>query len=179
MTFVRNLGAVLLALFLICAPIAAQDFHAPSDQATLENPVQHSHGSTWLNVALGLALVGTVTGPLYYVGNGRKQGLSANGGTVAPTAALMAKHNRLACQIGWADADTTVTITHNWNLQSGETGALQPDVIIEQVSGGTAYPGYTIVATAANSITLGKGATATGSGGTFNVKIYRPTTSSL
>lgn len=95
-------------------------------------------------------------------------------GTTPPTAIQASKVSALTALVSAADADTTFTITHNWNLTAAQLAALQPWISWVYDTGGT---GNTILAfsCATNSITVTKGNGA-GSGGTYRVTVLRPNT---
>ena len=105
-------------------------------------------------------------------------------GTVAPSAALMRAHNALTAQITALDADTVITVIHNWGLATkGVTGfpngpnALFPVVIVD-INGdstGTVQPIFLVTLTNTNQVTINK-PTTVGTQGTFNVVLLRPTT---
>jgi hypothetical protein len=91
--------------------------------------------------------------------------------TVAPT---QAQSNYLVKgTLNWLDADTTVTITHNFNLSAADVTALFPDVdlVIDSTNTGTGLQAGTIaVASAANTVTLTK-VSAAGTGGTWRFSL--------
>ena len=95
-------------------------------------------------------------------------------GTSAPTAQQVYGLGLITAQVNSADADSSIVITHNFGLDAGELAALYPFAIINQVSGGTTLPQYTFSNTA-NALTIGKASTS-GTGGTFNVCVWRPPT---
>jgi hypothetical protein len=95
-------------------------------------------------------------------------------GTSAPTAAQVYGLGLVTAQVNNADTDASITITHNFGLDAGELAALYPFVIINQDSGGTTLPAYEI-SKATNSVTITKASTS-GTGGTFDVCVWRPPT---
>lgn len=96
-------------------------------------------------------------------------------GTTPPTVAQSLLANRLAAVIACADADTATLITHNWNLSTNELSALEPDIIFYATTIGTAIPLVNFALTNSVAITMTKTSLA-GSGGTFNIVLYRPHT---
>jgi len=96
---------------------------------------------------------------------------------VAPTAAQVYGLGLVTAQVFMADADTTVDITHSYGLSAQELVDLFPIVVITAPpqSGATLFPGFT-VQKFTNKITLGKPNVGAGTGGTFDVAIFRPHT---
>ena len=103
-------------------------------------------------------------------------------GTVAPSSTLMQAHNILTAQAIFADADTLVTITHNWGLPATDfqgfpngPAALFPAVIvnIDAASTTTVQPIFTVSLTNTNAVVINK-PTTVGTQGTFDVVILRP-----
>ena len=108
--------------------------------------------------------------------------LPAGGGyqtltTTAPTQAIAFYINQLQLQLTAADADTTCTITHNWNLTAAEQTNLYPWVtyLPDPTSLGTVAPVLLFTVTT-NTLTLVKANTVAGSGGTYRVTVSRPST---
>jgi hypothetical protein len=93
--------------------------------------------------------------------------------TSAPTRAQAANVQSQTATVNFSDADTTATITHNFNSSTAALAALRPWVILYGTSVGTAYPALSW-ALGANTLVITKGNTTTGSGGTYNVVIKRP-----
>lgn len=158
----KRLGlAALLALFLVCLPALA----FTTDNTV--NPVNH-HAVGWL-VLVGLAgIAGTVVNTYKYPGSGT---------TPATAAQATGVHVQVA-QVSFADADTTATVTHNYNLgttgATPNTGQLFPEVTLVWTTAGTAAAQVDVTWTDGNSITLTKRATSTGTGGTVAVYMRRP-----
>lgn len=98
-------------------------------------------------------------------------------GTVAPTAAVMRAHNEINALVTCLDADTVITIVHNWGLPAKDVTGLFPfPVIIADVSStGTVVPLFTYNNSNTNQVTINK-PTTVGTQGTYNVMILRPTT---
>lgn len=93
--------------------------------------------------------------------------------TTGPTAAQAYYIDELKAQLTSGDADTTCTITHNWNLTAAEQANLYPNInwINAGASTGTLNPILTWTVTT-NTITLLK-VSAVGSQGTYIVTIGR------
>ena len=102
-------------------------------------------------------------------------GLSVTTGTTPPTALQALSANRVSAVINCADADTATLITHNWNLSVNELALLQPDIIFYATTLGTALPFISFALTNSVAITLTK-TSLVGTGGTYNIVLYRPTT---
>jgi hypothetical protein len=166
MNRLKCVSLALLALFLIAA-LPALAFASSSPAVS---SVGNHHALKWVLVGgvAALGLVGTVTQTYTYPGSG----------TVAATAAQAAGVYMQSCYVNFADADTTATVTHNWGI--GTTGAfpntaqLMPEVFITPGAVGTAFPAIGVSAFGANTITLGKANTTTGSGGTVVVYMRKP-----
>jgi hypothetical protein len=96
-------------------------------------------------------------------------------GTVAPTAAVMSKHQSLRAQINFADADTTLLVSHNWGFNLAQGTQLQPVISWYMQTVGTAgTPVLTISNnTDSNHFTITKVAGA-GTGGTLIFNLERP-----
>lgn len=104
-------------------------------------------------------------------------------GTVVPTVALMRNHNEVNALVNALDADTVVTITHNWGLPAKDAGGfpngpagLFPIVIIntETDSTNTLQPNWTVNLANTNAVVITK-PTTVGTQGTYIVQILRPT----
>lgn len=93
-------------------------------------------------------------------------------GTVAPTATQANFFNTLKCQVVAADADTTATLTHNWNLSAAAQANFEPLINMYLQVAGTAYP-IASFSISTNAVTLTK-STAAGGGGTYIVILQRP-----
>lgn len=96
-------------------------------------------------------------------------------GTVAPTAAVMAKHQSLRTFVNFADADTTLSVAHNWGFSLAQGTALQPVISWYMVTAGTAGTPVLTFAnnTDSNHLTITKVAGA-GTGGTIVLQLERP-----
>lgn len=95
--------------------------------------------------------------------------------TTAPTVAQMINLSMVTAQLSWADSDTTSTITHSMNVSLAEGTQLLPVVVVTIESAGTALPACAVVHTNSISVAVNK-LSAAGSGGTYNVVIFRPNT---
>lgn len=96
-------------------------------------------------------------------------------GTTPPTLLQALSANRISAVIACLDADTATLITHNWNLSTNELSLLQPDIIFYATTLGTALPLVSFALTNSVAITLTK-TSLVGTGGTYNIVLYRPTT---
>ncbi len=132
----RKIGAVLMAILaLALIPAAAL-------ATTSSHQIATHHGGIleWilgLGLAMGGAVVVTYSGfgvdaPTPQIGT-----LFAGGGTVPPSAAQSATVNRINALVGFTDADTSITVTHNWNLSAAAQTANEPDIIIHDTALGT------------------------------------------
>jgi hypothetical protein len=113
---------------------------------------------------LAMGLIGST---ITYLGPGT--------GTTPPTTAQAANVQSLAVTVNFGDADTTATVTHNFQSSAAALLALRPWVNIYAAAGGTAYPALSW-ALGANAVVITKGNATSGSGGTYNVIIQRPWT---
>lgn len=104
-------------------------------------------------------------------------------GTTAPTATLMQNHNEVNALVSAADADTVITITHNWGLPSKDPegfpdgpAGLFPIVVINIRSDATTTvePIFQVSLTNTNAVVINK-PTTVGTQGTYIVQILRPT----
>lgn len=102
-------------------------------------------------------------------------GVFTLGSTVAPTATQATKINLLTAVINMLDADTTGTLTHNWNLSTAELAALLPLIGWYMTGPGTAFPILSFALTNSIAVTVAK-TSLVGTGGTFNVTLLRPNT---
>ena len=144
----KQLGAAALLCFMVAVAVFALHMHVSV--------------TGFLAFISSLGIIGsTVT----YLGPGS--------GTTAPTAAQASNVQSMSATVNFADADTTATITHNFNSSTAALAALRPCVSLYCASGGTAYPALSW-ALGANAVVITKGNTTTGSGGTYNVVIQRP-----
>lgn len=101
-------------------------------------------------------------------------------GTTPPTVAQTGPNgfNTVIGTAFFADADTTLTITHNWGFTSAQAAQFLPEVhAVTQVSG-TAPPLFIWNWGNTNAIVMSKAAGA-GTGGTFTVYLHRPNTLTL
>ena len=98
-------------------------------------------------------------------------------GTSAPTAAQVYGLGLITAQVNCADTDTVIVITHNFGLNAQELLDLFPFAIVNNIAGATTYPQYTFT-TATNTLTIGKASTS-GTGGTFDVCVWRPPTNQI
>lgn len=97
--------------------------------------------------------------------------------TTAPTTTQAFYLSELICLLNAGDADTTCTITHNFNLSAAEQTNFYPDIsyIPNTDSAGTVAPVLKFVV-ATNTIAVTKLNTVAGSGGTYRVMVARPNT---
>ena len=184
MKTIQKVGVALVALLLISLPALAltpgleshrlevtPQENGPSIHKTAGSSHQKSGSSRWGLIALGALALGiarTVTQTYAYPGSG----------TVPATAAQAAGTNFQSAEVNFADADTVATVTHNWGLGTTgafpNTGQFLPQVILVWSSAGTAFPALAVSWTNGNTLTLSKGNTSTGSGGTVVVSMRRP-----
>ncbi len=161
MTTMFYAGAVLLALLVSVLPALAHKPHWQEIRRTLASPL------LMLNELL-IGESGAVVVTYAYPGSG----------TVPATAQQASQVQAQTLQISFADADTTGLVTHNFGLQTAtftpNTGQFFPEVLLTPGVVGTAFPALGVVWTSGNVITIAKGNTATGSGGTYVVTIRRP-----
>jgi hypothetical protein len=94
-------------------------------------------------------------------------------GTVAPAIAQALGCNMLTCQIQTSDADTTATITHNWQLTTAQLNNLWPTIKAYISSAGTASPLLSWALTNSVSVTMTK-VSSVGTGGTIVLILERP-----
>jgi hypothetical protein len=98
-------------------------------------------------------------------------------GTVAPTALQALGVNTQVIEVGFADADTTAVITHNWRMSVADLAFFFPTISMYLELSGTGGPILaTVIATLTNSVavTLSKVGTAAGSAQTLVVVLQRP-----
>jgi hypothetical protein len=133
----------------------------------------HIHIPFQLAMMAGVMLFGAVTVTYEYPVNG----------TTAPTSSTMLQHNALTALVNALDADTVITITHNWGLPSKDgqgfpdgPAGLFPFVIINSRSDstGTVVPLFLISLTNTNAVVINK-PTTVGTQGTYIVQILKPT----
>jgi hypothetical protein len=98
-------------------------------------------------------------------------------GLTAPTAAQVYGLGLISAVLEIGDTDTSAVITHNFGLDANELASRFPIVVMNPTAGGTVFPQFTI-AKATNSVTLTK-ASASGTGGSFDVFILRPHTNQI
>lgn len=176
MTRFTKLGAVLIAMLALAlmpaAAFAASNTHHGA-------PIAH-HVVTWL-VGIGLAVAGTVT--VTYSSFAADQptpqfGTAFTGGSaVAPTAQQSAQVNRINALIGFTDADTTITLTHNWAESAAAQAAQEPDIIVVDKALGSSTTTPSGIAWAWNTNTVvGTKASTAGSGRTICVTLRLPAT---
>ena len=105
-------------------------------------------------------------------------------GTTAPTAAVMRAHNELNAQVTALDADTVITITHNWGFgdktptgfPDGPTGLFPVvDITLDGSATTTIQPIFLVTLTNTNAVVINK-PTTVGTQGTFNVVLLKPST---
>lgn len=112
-----------------------------------------------------------VIGVSYFFKTG---GVLTVGGTVPPTAGQAYYSNQVIAQLTAADADTTCTITHNFNLTAAQQANLLPNISVSLAGGSTTTVmpvlSFTI---ATNSLAVVK-ASVVGSQGTYIVVVNRP-----
>ena len=96
-------------------------------------------------------------------------------GTVAPTAAVMSKHQSLRMQVNFADGDTTLLVTHNWGFSLAQGTQLQPVISWYMQTAGTAGTPVLTIAnnTDSNHFTITK-VSGAGTGGTLIFNVERP-----
>jgi hypothetical protein len=119
----------------------------------------------------GFIALGTVTATYNFFNPGG----TLTSGTTPPTTAQALNENMCNVNLNWADADTTATLTHNWNLSTAEQSALLPIVSIFPTASNTGTTVVAVTAQGTNAITVGKLGNA-GSGGTYVVQMLRPNT---
>ena len=93
-------------------------------------------------------------------------------GTTGPTVAQARVAPIQTVQVTFADGDTTVTLSHNYNLDTTALNRGCPLVDVEPISGTNTL--YTITAKGTSTVTIGKASTAGGSGGTVQFDIQNP-----
>lgn len=154
-------GAVLLALLATLLPAAVHKEHWRVFRRDWKRP----RFMLWNFV---FSELGTVTQTYIYPGSG----------TVPATGAQASAVYVQVAQVNFVDADTTATVTHNWGIGTTgafpNTGIFMPEVILTWSSAGTAFPALAVAWTNGNTITLAKGNTSTGSGGTVVVTMRKP-----
>jgi hypothetical protein len=154
-----KIGSVLLAaLVLALVPVAAVAMSA-----------SHPH-VPWMLIGMSLfGIAGTVTVTYAY----------PVAGTTPPTLIQSSQVNVVTASVNFADGDTTAPVTHNLAVGTAapnplNTAGLFPEVSVYWSTAGMAFPALAVALTSGNVITLSKGNTAAGSGGTAVVVIRRP-----
>jgi len=166
----RKLGAVLMAVIALALMPAA---------AVTANHIG-SHALTWI-VGLGLGIAGTVTVTYssFVQDNPSPQvGTAFTGGSaVAPTAIQAAQVNRINALVGFTDADTTITLTHDWGLSAAAQAAHEPDIIVvdQALGSSTTTPSGITWAWNTNTV-VGTKANTAGSGRTISITLRLPAT---
>jgi hypothetical protein len=94
-------------------------------------------------------------------------------GTIPATAAQAAAASVQVANVQFADSDTTVTIVHNWALDTLALARGLPFSVVEITTGETLAVALQ-VAKATNQIVVTKLATSAGTGGTFQFTLNRP-----
>jgi len=173
----RKIGAVLMAILaLALLPAAAL-------ATTSSHQIAAHHGGIleWV-LGVGLAMGGTVvvTYSSFIADQPAPQfGTAYTGGTTPPSAQQSGQVNRINALVGFTDADTSITLTHNWGLSAAAHAAFEPDIIISSFALGsettTGGGGYITWARNTNTV-VGTKASATGSGGTICVTLRLPAT---
>jgi hypothetical protein len=129
----------------------------------------HTQGNLLLAAAmvagLGLGLIGTAT--VTYLD-------PSTAATTTPPSTTQAAHTpAVTAQIVLGDADTTATVTHDFQISTAQLALLRPWLRIVPLVIGTAYPALSW-ALNTNTVVITKGNTTTGSGGTYECVIERP-----
>jgi hypothetical protein len=163
-------GAALMVVALAILPAAVFCFHA----MTLNQ--------------LAVGLVGTVgvitfTYESFQIGGAFGGGFTG-GSNVAPTAAQAAQVQAMTALVGFTDADTTWTFTHNWGLSSAQATALFPEILwcIDSSTPASTPVSMTTFAVNrvgnTNAVVFTKG-TAAGSGCILAITLRRPYSAGL
>lgn len=151
----KNYRVGFLAAFLCILALSAVVYLHPS-----------AHQLAWLTSGLSF-LAGAVVVTYKY----------PTSGTPAPTIAQALNCNELNALVTALDADTIITIVHNWQLPSGDATSLFP-IVLFNLNGDattTLYPVWIATRTDSNTVTINK-PTTVGSQGTFVVTLLRPNT---
>lgn len=156
------LGVALVALLVVLLPALAHKEHRNLIREEWRSPLRLLFGV--LTEELGVVVV-TYCHPVLGAPT-----------TTAPTGAQAAQIQELTAQVFFADADTAAVITHNWGLPNSFPTWLWPQCFIAKVLGasGDVFQAFTFGLTNTNSVTVTKGNTTAGGGGTYNVYIRRP-----
>ncbi len=95
-------------------------------------------------------------------------------GSLIPPTANQAACSLVKAQAGFLDADTTITITHNFGMTAAELAAGFPIIIAAGVNAGTeAAISFDVSWANSVSVILTKG-NAAGTGGTWDFTLLRP-----
>ena len=137
---------------------------------------------TGLTIAFmfGPLALGTVAVTYGSFQDGGGPGGGYTGGTTAPTTSQAQVVNSIIAQVFMADTDTTATITHNFQLTAAQLAALYPWIcwyVAQFTSSNVQVQPLLSFALGTNTVTITK-ASATSSGGTYNVIVQRPWTAS-
>ena len=158
MNMTNRIGFLVAALLAVLVLGAAFVFQNPQ---------------AWLNLSCLAFLAGAVVVTYKYPVNS----------TTAPTTSTMLQHNLLTALVTALDADTVITITHNWGLPNKDgqgfpdgPAGLMPLVIINLESDATTTvePVFLVSLANTNSVVINK-PTTVGTQGTYIVQILRPT----
>lgn len=162
MTNIRNsLAGLLLLAFLATIPAFAGTA-----------AIHHGYSiAGWL--VIGITALGVIGNVVTTYNFQPPPATTLTSSTTAPTAAQAALIVRIAAVVFMADTETTTTLTHNWKLSANALALLMPDIIWYWTTAGTATVEFAL--TDSSTITITK-ASGTGSGGTFNVVLYKPHT---
>lgn len=98
-------------------------------------------------------------------------------GTVAPTSLQARGVNTQVIEVGFADADTTAVITHNWKMSVADLAFFFPTISwYPELSGTGGSILATLIATLTDSVsvTISKPGVAAGSAQTVVVVLQRP-----
>ena len=175
MNYKRKIGAVLLAIVaLALMPAAAL--------ASTTGVHAQPHSIVNILIGVGLAIGGTVT--VTYSSFAADQptpqfGTAFLGGSsAAPSAQQSAQVNRINALIGYTDADTSITLTHNWNLSAAAQAANEPDIIVRSfaVGNNTSFNNGDITWVCNTNTVVGTKASIVGSGGTICITLRLPAT---
>lgn len=178
MNKMRKYGAVLVAIVaLALMPAFAFASGMQSHQAVAHG----GHGgliALLMSLSAGIAGTVVVTYSSFVADNPSPQfGTAFTGGTTAPTALQAAQVNRINALFSFTDADTSIVITHNWNLSAAAQAANEPDFFVHDTAlGNSGTQGAGITWTlGTNSITGTRSATA-GGGRTQSITLRLPAT---
>jgi len=98
-------------------------------------------------------------------------------GTTPPTLLQALGANTLTAVVNLADADTIITVVHNWKMSSADLTNKFPlvDIHADGDSLGTVLPLFMVTLTDSSTVTINK-PTTVGTQGTFVVVLLRPNT---